>query len=135
MTRNAKALQAKSRQCAVALMRRERSMWTAPKFLVKSPSSSEYIVTELGSGKYHCPCKWGQFHDTSKDPCVHVLAVMRVEAQIGQRALSFWARTDDAKRQRRKIERVGRGLWATSRRIPTDSEKRWKKYNQQTEVK
>jgi hypothetical protein len=112
VNRNAKALQkkAKKNQVRIGANRAE--------FIVTSATSgNEYTVKALANGGFACCCDWAKWHDTSARPCSHVLAVIEWLEQAGNRSTSIWATPEDAKRQHRHIERVGLGLWVTSRRM------------------
>jgi len=110
MFRNAKSLQTKAKKHEVTSVGRGQ-------YLVKSASSGkDYRIWSLENGGFHCSCPWAEYHDTSRRPCSHVLAVEEWLEQAGNRRLSFWAAPEDAKRQHRPTRRVGDGLWATTRR-------------------
>lgn len=110
MQRHAKSLQKKATKCTVTPTSHKG------KFDVLSPSGSTYTITALSNGGFVCGCTWSQYHDTSRRPCTHVLAVELYLQNAGARTASFWADADDAGRQHNKTERVGRGLWMTTRK-------------------
>lgn len=109
MKRHAKSLQEKSKLHTVTPSN-ERGL-----FNVTSGTSGEpYSVRALTDGTYRCNCDWGKRRGPR--PCSHTMAVMAWLEKAGRRALSFWASEADAERQHKPVERVGLGLWATSRR-------------------
>jgi hypothetical protein len=110
MKRHAKSLQSKAKRCQVTPLAQRG------KFQVKSTSGSTYTITALSNGGFVCCCEWSKYHDTSRRPCTHVLAVELYLQNAGARAASFWADADDAGRQHNTTERVGRGLWMTTRK-------------------
>jgi hypothetical protein len=110
MKRQAKQLQAKTKRNQV------RHAGSGEFMITSATSGKEYRVREVLGG-FVCCCRWAQYHDTRIDPCTHVLAVEEWLAQAGNRSLSFWSERDDAKRQHRPTELLGRGLWATGRKV------------------
>lgn len=113
MKRQAKSLQTKAKKNTVQPVNDPNG----GKFWVTSATSgNRYLVSELANGGFQCTCKWAQYHQTDREPCTHVLAVQEYLEQAGNRALSFWSSPEDAARQHRPTERVGFGLWATSRK-------------------
>jgi len=109
MQRQAKSLQQKAKQHDV------RPAGPSQFWVISATSGKRYLVSRLQNGGYACTCKWSKFHRTDFEPCSHVLAVQELLEQCKGRKLSFWADTEGAERQHRPTERVGRGLWATSR--------------------
>jgi len=111
MKRHAKTLQAKAKKNLVT------PGSGRGEFLVTSSTSGKrYTVKAHADNTFTCCCRWSQYHDTRRDPCSHVLAVMEWLEQSGARALSFWDNTEDLGRQHRRAEQIGRGLWASSRK-------------------
>ena len=112
MQRNAKGLQSKAKKHKVFYGRRP------DEFVVESASSgNRYTVTALKNGGFACTCDWAIFHRTDFRPCSHCLAVIEELEIAGGRHASFWAARDEAKRQHRATpQRVGLGLWMTSRK-------------------
>jgi hypothetical protein len=110
MERHAKELQTKAKKHQVTPVGRSQ-------FLIDSSTSGRaYRIWQRRNGGFECSCPWSQYHDTSRRPCSHVLAVEEWLEAAGNRRLSFWADPAEAARQRRPVRRVGDGLWATSRR-------------------
>lgn len=111
MNRNAKGLQKKAKKHQVSPKGHGR-------FAVTSASSGNtYTVVALQNGGFACCCDWAQYHDTSRRPCSHTLAVIEWLEQAGNRSTSVWASEDDAHRQHRHTEQVGYGLWMTTRKV------------------
>jgi hypothetical protein len=112
MQRHSKELQEKAKKCAVTADAEDHTkMW------VDSPSGKTYLLTEAANGGWYCTCRWSEYHDTSVRPCAHALACeMWIDEHLDDRKDSFWASEEAAKRQHQKTERVGLGLWKTSRK-------------------
>ncbi len=110
MQRHAKKLQDKAKKCQVTPAS-ERGAFT-----VKSPSGATYTVKALADATFVCVCEWAKYRDTRTQPCAHCLAVEMYLQNAGARATSFWDNPEDAGRQKHHTERVGRGLWMTTRR-------------------
>lgn len=111
MKRNAKAIQEKASKCKVYITRDPR------KFDVLSPSGETYTVTAMTSGGFRCVCEWAGWYDTEYRPCAHASAVDNWLAEAAGRKLALWASPEDAERQHRPTERVGLGMWSTSRKV------------------
>ena len=109
MKRQAKSLQTKAKKHDVRPADRGK-FWA-----ISATSGNRYLVSRLESGGYACTCDWSKFHRTDFEPCSHVLAVQEYLELCKGRSLSFWSDSQDADRQHRPVERVGLGLWATSR--------------------
>ena len=110
MKRQAKTLQQKAKNNQVQPV-------ASGKFWVTSATSGKrYLVSELSNGGFQCVCKWSEYHDTSKNPCSHTMAVREWLEVASNRKLSFWSAPEEAQRQHRPIERIGVGLWTTSRK-------------------
>lgn len=110
MQRNAKRLQEKAKKCKVTPSQDKG------KFTVESPSGTTYTVTALADASFVCVCEWSKYRNSRTQPCAHCLAVETWLQNAGGRAVSFWANTEDAARQKHHTERVGRGLLMTTRR-------------------
>jgi hypothetical protein len=81
-------------------------------FFVRSASSGNgYLVNHAGE----CCCRWSHYHDTTTEPCSHVLAVVAFKKAQASKSVSVWATEDDAERQHRRTAKVGEGLWMTER--------------------
>lgn len=111
MKRHVKKIQRKAAQCEVYASR------DPCKFLVHSPSGEHYTITALASGGFHCTCKWAEIRRSELRPCAHASAVDNWLADAAGRKLSLWAEPEDAARQHRPVERVGLGMWSTSRKV------------------
>lgn len=109
MKRHAKSLQSKAKKHQV---QPGRGSW----LVTSARSGKGYRIWQRRNGGFECSCPWGDYHDTSKDPCSHVLALEEWLEVAGNRNLSFWATEEEAQRQRRPVRLVGNGIWATSRR-------------------
>jgi hypothetical protein len=111
MTRNAKAMQTKSKTHEVTHL-------TGDTYTVKSGSSkNEYKVTVSGQGAT-CSCEWSKYRPANdrRSGCSHVISVINyIEAGRG-RKVSAWASEDDARRQRRPQVNIGDGILLTSRK-------------------
>lgn len=84
--------------------------------VVSGSSRRSYLVTDLANGGLQCVCRWSEYHRTDFEPCSHCIAVELWLEQAGNRELVLWASKEDAKRQKRPVRQVGRGLWITSRK-------------------
>lgn len=115
MKRHAKALQSKSRKCQVYPLGSGR-------FRVDSPSGNSYLLHDTADG-VACSCDWSDYHDTTRRPCSHVLAVENWIEESHGRRLSFWATVDAADRQHRPLRQIGDGVWSTTRRVSTSYER------------
>jgi hypothetical protein len=109
ITRNAKAIQAKSRKHQVTQ--------EAPAgFTVKSGSSGkEYRV--ILNGIASCTCSWGEYRTIGTTcGCSHVLAVYSHLSQEAGCKVSAWTSEAEAKKQHR--QRIGEieGLYLTARK-------------------
>jgi len=109
MKRQAKSLQTKAKKHDV------RPAGPGKFWAISATSGNRYLVSQLQNGGYACTCDWAKFHRTDFEPCSHVLAVQDYLEACDGRSLSFWADDESAERQHRPTERVGLGLWATSR--------------------
>jgi len=109
MKRQAKSLQSKAKKHDVRPAGRGQ-FWA-----ISATSGKRYLVSQLENGGFACTCDWSRFHRTDFEPCSHVLAVQDFLESLDGRSLSFWADDEGASRQHRPTERVGRGLWSTSR--------------------
>jgi hypothetical protein len=108
MSRNAKAIQSKSR-----------------KHQVTQDAPAGFTVTSGGSGKSYrvilgvvptCTCDWGQFRKIGTPcGCSHVVAVYDHLAATSGRTVSAWASEAEAKRQHRPTIQIGDGIVLTAR--------------------
>ena len=112
MNRRAKLLQSKVKAQAPRVLELNEGVYD----VASATSGTRYRVLNHWRGGYMCECEWSKWHDTRTMPCTHVLAVEEHRARQHARRLSLWACTDDAQRQHRPVERVGVGLYATSRK-------------------
>lgn len=112
MNRNAKSLQKKAKKIAKVNVEQIGEFT----YNVLSTSGKTYELREHG-GSYLCSCKWSEYHNTSVEPCSHVLAVIEHRKRIDGMTTSAWANEEDAHRQHRPVEQVGMGLWTTTRRM------------------
>ena len=110
MRRHAKQLQTKSKKHEVSL-----GTGRGQYIVTSATSGNEYTVTELAGGGFVCVCDWAKYHDTSREPCSHVISVMEHLEQAENRSLSVWETRADADRQHRPTDHIGFGLWTTSR--------------------
>lgn len=109
ITRNAKAIQSKSRKHQVEQ--------TGPAaFTVTSGSSgSQYNITLNGIAR--CSCSWGEYRPAGQTcGCSHVLAVYSHLSQAAGVKVMAWASEEEARRQHRQIVELGDGLTLTVRK-------------------
>ena len=110
MNRNAKALQQKAKTHDIRPVS-GKGQWV----VTSGTSNEEYTVFALEYGGYACTCDWSKYHRLGSRPCSHIMAVMDYLESIKGRSLSYWADDESAERQHRPVERVGLGLYSTSR--------------------
>jgi len=110
MKRQAKQLQAKAKTHTVKPVT-GKGQWV----VTSGTSQKEYTVFALEYGGYACTCDWSKYHHLGSRPCSHILAVMDYLESCKGRTLSYWTDDESAERQHRPTERVGLGLWTTSR--------------------
>lgn len=105
--RNAKQLQAKSRQHSIT--RHSDSHY----ILTSGSSGHKYVVNPV---KLTCSCPFGQYN--KKSTCSHMIAVLAyIEKMEQERQVTAWSSQEEAARQHRPVNYLGDGIYLTSRKI------------------
>lgn len=86
-------------------------------FVTSSTSAKKYFVRILDKAgtKASCNCKWGEHRSrmAPESACSHAASVFNFRAEAEAQRVSLWTNTEDAKRQHKRIQRIGNGVILT----------------------